>query len=47
MTIGYAIILMASFFTISFLMGTLTRLLTSDFESKLAKLVMFLMISFF
>ena len=49
MTIGYAIILMAGFFAISYiLMGTLTRLLTSDFESKLAKLVyVFLMISLF
>ena len=40
---------MAGFFAISYiLMGTLTRLLTSDFESKLAKLVyVFLMISLF
>ncbi len=49
MTIGYAIILMAGFFAISYiLMGTLTRLLTTDFETKLAKLVyVFLMISLF
>ncbi|MEK9727275.1 MAG: cytochrome c biogenesis protein CcsA [Candidatus Margulisiibacteriota bacterium] len=49
MTIGYAIILMAGFFAISYiLMGTMTRLLTSDFENRLSKLVyIFLMISLF
>ncbi|MEC8678115.1 MAG: cytochrome c biogenesis protein CcsA [Candidatus Margulisiibacteriota bacterium] len=49
MTIGYAIILMAGFFAISYiLMGALTRILTPDFEDRLGKLVyVFLMIALF
>jgi ABC-type transport system involved in cytochrome c biogenesis permease subunit len=49
MTIGYAIIFMAGFFAISYiLIGTLTPYLTKAFENKLLKLVtIFLMISLF
>ena len=49
MTIGYAIIFMAGFFAISYiLIGTLTRFLTRDFEARLTKTVyIFLMIALF
>ena len=49
MTIGYAIIFMAGFFAISYiLIGTLTRLLSKEFAEKLERLVyVFLMISLF
>ena len=49
MTIGYAVIFMAGFFAISYiLIGTLTRFLTPDFSQQLERLVyIFLMISLF
>ncbi len=49
MTIGYAIIFMAGFFAISYiLIGTLTTWLTKDFQEKISRLVyVFLMISLF
>ena len=49
MTIGYAIIFLAGFFAITYiLMGTLTRLLTKDLEQQISTLVyVFLMISLF
>ena len=49
MTIGYAIILMAGFFAISYIvMGSLTRSLTSDLAKRMTTLVyVFLMIALF
>ena len=49
MTIGYAIIFMAGFFAISYiLIGTLTRWLTPEFSDRLVRLVfIFLMIALF
>ena len=49
MTIGYAIIFMAAFFAIAYiLMGTLTTKLTPDLDQRLSKLVyVFLMIALF
>jgi ABC-type transport system involved in cytochrome c biogenesis permease subunit len=49
MTIGYAVIFMAGFFAIAYvLIGTLTRFLTHDFSQQLERLVyVFLMISLF
>lgn len=49
MTIGYAMLFMAGFFAISYiLMGTLTRRLTPSFKDQLIKIVyIFLMVSLF
>ena len=49
MTIGYAIIFIAGFFAITYiLMGTLTKLLTKELDDQISKIVyVFLMISLF